>query len=61
MNQAELECATEKLSNMLECEDIMKWCNEVERVEMINQTIQVLCLSLARAHALSTAYTQLHI
>ena len=41
MNQSELECATEKLSNMLECEDIMKWCNEAERVEMINQTIQV--------------------
>jgi len=41
MNQAELECATEKLSNMLESEDIMKWCNEGERVEMINQTIQV--------------------
>ena len=41
MNQADLENATEKLSDMLECEDIMKWCNEDERVDMINQTNQV--------------------
>lgn len=41
MNQSELETATEKLSNMLECEDILKWCNEGERVDMINQTNQV--------------------
>ncbi len=41
MNQSELEGATEKLSNMLETEDIMKWCNAVDRVEMINQTNQV--------------------
>ena len=33
--------ATEKLSNMLEHEDILKWCNEGERVDMINQTNQV--------------------
>eukprot|EP00802_Teleaulax_amphioxeia_P001616 Tamp_01618.p3 GENE.Tamp_01618~~Tamp_01618.p3 ORF type:complete len:510 (-),score=134.29 Tamp_01618:2953-4482(-) len=41
MNQSELETATEKLSNMLEHEDILKWCNEGERVDMINQTNQV--------------------
>jgi len=41
MNQSELEGATEKLSNMLECEEILKWCNEGDRVEMINQTNQV--------------------
>ena len=41
MNQAELEMSTEKLSNMLESDDIMVWCNEKERVEMINQTNQV--------------------
>ena len=39
MNQADLENATEKLSDMLECEDIMKWCNEDERVDMINLAI----------------------
>ena len=52
MNQSELEGATEKLSNMLETEDIMKWCNEVDRVEMINQTNQVhLHTGLACMHA----------
>lgn len=48
MNQAELEMSTEKLSNMLENDDIMVWCNEKERLEMISQTNQVrikqLCL-----------------
>ena len=41
LNQSELENATEKLSNMLEGEDILKWCDEKERVAMINQTNQV--------------------
>ena len=41
LNQSELENATEKLSNMLESDDILKWCEEKERVEMINQTNQV--------------------
>ncbi len=41
MNQSELENATEKLSNMLEQEDVIRWCEESERVQMINQTNQV--------------------
>ena len=39
--QSELENATEKLSNMLETEDVIKWCDPEDRVEMINQTNQV--------------------
>ena len=58
MNQSELEGATEKLSNMLETEDIMKWCNEVDRVEMINQTNQVhLHTALACMHADTQTHT----
>mmetsp|Transcript_50785 Transcript_50785/g.158688 ORF Transcript_50785/g.158688 Transcript_50785/m.158688 type:complete len:584 (+) Transcript_50785:83-1834(+) len=41
LNQSELENATEKLSNMLETEDVIKWCDPEDRVEMINQTNQV--------------------
>mmetsp|Transcript_18645 Transcript_18645/g.45859 ORF Transcript_18645/g.45859 Transcript_18645/m.45859 type:complete len:553 (-) Transcript_18645:95-1753(-) len=41
LNQAELEGAVEKLSNMLEQEDVIRWCEELERVQMINQTNQV--------------------
>lgn len=40
-NQSELENATERLSNMIESEEIIKWCEENERVLMINQTNMV--------------------
>ena len=41
MNQSELEGATEKLSNLLECEDVLKWCDEQERIVLISQTSEV--------------------
>ena len=55
MNQSELEMATEKLSDMLESEEILKWCEEKERVDMINQTNQVLS-SMATFFHNRTAY-----
>ena len=39
--QSELENATEKLSNMLESEDVIRWCKEDDQIDMINQTNQV--------------------
>lgn len=41
LNQAELEQETEKLSNMLEDEEVTRWCKDSERIEMISQTNQV--------------------
>ena len=43
MNQFQLEGATEKLSNLLECVEVLKWCNkqDSDRVESISQTSQV--------------------
>ena len=42
--QSELENATEKLSNMLESDDVIRWCKEDDQIDMINQTNQVLVL-----------------
>ena len=41
MNQSELERATERLSSLLECEDVLKWCDAEESIDMRNQTNEV--------------------